>query len=132
MLFNAIDTAASGVTVNRKWMDAVSDNISNVNDVTSTSQNAFQARFVVAQANDYGSGTGGTSVAGIVRGSAAGRLVQDPTNPLADAQGNVRVPDIDLADQMTQLMMAQRSYQANIATVERAQDAYKAAIEVGK
>jgi len=132
MLFNAIDSAASGVTVDRKWMDAVSDNIANMNDVTRTSDNAFQARYVVAQANDYGSGTGGTSVAGIALGSAAGVVVQDPSNPLADAQGNVRRPDIDLSSQLTQLMMAQRSYQANIATVERAQEAYKAAIDVGR
>ena len=37
----------------------------------------------------------------------------------------MRVPDIDLADQMAQLIIAQRGYQANLAVVERAQDAYQ-------
>ncbi len=62
----------------------------------------------------------------------AGRIVYQPDNPLADAEGNVRMPDIDLADQMGQLIMAQRGYQANLAVVQRAQDAYSAALQLGK
>lgn len=131
-LFNAIDTAASGVTVGRKWMDAISDNISNINTPRRTSENAFQARYVVAQAVDYGSGTGGVQVGAIAQGSKEGRVVQDPTNPLADADGNVRMPDIDLASQMTQLIMAQRGYQANLKVVESAQEAYRAAVSAGR
>ena len=64
--------------------------------------------------------------------SAVVPIVSDPTNPLADANGMVRYPDIDLGEQMTQLMMAQRAYQANIAVVERAKDAYAQALELGK
>ena len=131
-LFNAIDTAASGVTVYRKWLDAVSDNISNVDTARRTSENAFQARYVVAQARDYGAGNGGVQVGGIALGDAQGRVVHDPDNPLADADGNVRMPDIDLSSQMTQMIMAQRGYQANLATVERAQEAYRQAIQIGK
>jgi len=71
-------------------------------------------------------------VAGAEFGSAEGRLVHEPDNPLADADGYVRYPDIDLGDQMTQLIMAQRSYQANLASIERATDAYQAALQLGK
>ena len=60
----------------------------------------------------------GAQVAGISFGDAAGRLVHDPTHPLADAQGMVRYPDMDMGDQMTQLMVAQRGYQANLAAVD--------------
>jgi flagellar basal-body rod protein FlgC len=131
-IFNAIDSAASGVTVDRKWLDAVSDNISNVNTARRTSENAFQARYVVAQAVDYGSGAGGVQVGGIALGDAQGRVVNDPNNPLADADGNVRMPDIDLASEMTQLIMAQRGYQANLKVVEAAQESYQGAISVGR
>ena len=41
----------------------------------------------------------------------------DPSHPLADEEGMVRLPDIDLSDQMTQLMIAQRGYQANSKTI---------------
>jgi len=129
--FGTMDAAASGLVVYRKWLDTVSDNIANINDVRSTADTAFQARYVVAQAADYGN-TGGAQVAGIALGDAKGRVVNQPDHPLADAQGNVRLPDIDLSEQMTQLIIAQRGYQANLAVVERAHDAYSAALALGK
>jgi flagellar basal-body rod protein FlgC len=41
-------------------------------------------------------------------------------------------PDIDLGDQMSQLIMAQRSYEANANVVDRAKDSYQAALQIGK
>jgi flagellar basal-body rod protein FlgC len=116
-------------------MDAVSDNIANVNTVRRTSESAFQARYVVAQPVDtmgVDGGAGGVEVTGIALGDANGIVVQDPGNPLADADGNVRRPDVDLGQQMTFLVMAQRGYQANLAVVQRATDAYQAALQLGK
>ena len=130
-MFGAIDNAGSGLVVYRKWLDAVSDNIANINDVSPTSGPAFQARYVVAQANDYGN-AGGVRVGGVTFGSAEGRVVYQPDHPLADANGMVRLPDIDLADQMGQLIIAQRGYQANLSVVERAREAYAQALELGK
>jgi len=131
-LFGAIGIAGTGVTVYRKWLDAVSDNIANMDDVRPTSQNAFQARYVQAQAVNYGSGDGGVQVAGVALGKAEGRMVYEPDNPIADANGYVRYPDIDLGDQMSQLMMAQRGYEANLAVVDRAKNAYEAALQLGR
>jgi flagellar basal-body rod protein FlgC len=127
--FNAIGTAGTGVTVYRKWLDAVSDNIANIDNVSRTSENAFQARYVVAQEAADGNGA---QVGGVAFGSAEGVLAYDPDNPLADNKGYVRRPDIDLGSQMAQMMMAQRAYQANLAVVDRAKDSYTAAINLGK
>lgn len=127
--FNAIGTAGTGVTVYRKWLDAVSDNIANIDNVSRTSENAFQARYVMAHEAADGNGA---QVGGVAFGSAEGILTYDPQNPLADNQGYVRKPDIDLGSQMAQMMMAQRAYQANLAVVDRAKDSYTAAINLGK
>ncbi|MFI6075155.1 flagellar basal body rod protein FlgC [Actinoplanes sp. NPDC051343] len=127
--FNAIGVAGSGVTVYRKWLDAVSDNIANMDNVSRTSDKAFQARYVVAQEAADGNGA---QVGGVAFGSAEGIVVQDPDNPLADNEGNVRRPDIDLSSQMAQMMMAQRAYQANLSVVDRAKECYSAAINLGK
>jgi flagellar basal-body rod protein FlgC len=117
--FNAIGVASTGVTVYRKWLDAVSDNIANIDNVSRTNQKAFQARYVVAQEAADGNGA---QVGGVAFGSAQGILTYDPQNPLADSKGYVRRPDIDLGGQMSQMMMAQRAYQANLAVVDRAKD----------
>jgi flagellar basal-body rod protein FlgC len=131
-VFDTLGISGSGLLAHRKWLDAVSDNISNINTTSRTNEAAFQERFINAQAVDYGSGSGGVRVAGTEFGSAEGRPVYEPNNPLADEAGYVKYPDIDLGEQMTQLLMAQRGYQANLAVVERATALYQAALQLGK
>lgn len=132
-MFDIFAVSGSGVNLNRTWIDAISDNLANINTVRPTSEAAFQARYVVAQTVNADSGSpGGVQVAGIALGDPNGQLVYDPQNPLADAQGMVRRPDIDMGQQMTELIMAQRGYQANLAVVQRATDAYNAALQLGR
>ena len=128
MTFDAIGIAGSAMTVHRKWLDAISDNIANINTVTSSDGAAFQERFILAQAGD----DGGVFVAGTVQGDAEGRMVYEPEHPLADADGYVRYPDIDQGAQMSSLIMAQRGYQANAAVVDRAKESYQAALQIGR
>jgi flagellar basal-body rod protein FlgC len=129
MTFDAIGIAGTGLTLHRKWLDAISDNIANINTAKPTSGPAFQARYIEAQ---EGQGVSGVYVAGAAYGDAAGRLVYEPDNPVADAKGYVRYPDIDLSSQMGALIMAQRGYQANAGVVDRAKETYQAALEIGR
>lgn len=129
--FGAIGIASTGMTVYRKWLDAVSDNLANMNTVRSTSEAAYQTKYVVASEIPAENG-GGAQVAGIALGSAEGRMVYEPGNALADENGYVRYPDIDMASQMGQLIMAQRGYQANAAVVDRAKSSYEAALQIGR
>jgi flagellar basal-body rod protein FlgC len=135
-MFDAISAAGSGMVLNRKWMDAVGDNISNMNTAAPTSGDAFRQRYVVAQTNDYGinhaQGAAGVTIAGVAFGSGTGRTVYEPDNPLADTDGYVKYPDIDLSSQMGQLIVSQRAYQANAAVVTRAQASYQAALQIGQ
>ncbi len=137
-MFDALRIVNSGMQLHQAWMDAISDNVANINTVRPTSQSAFQARYVLAgpprtAAPGVGPGTGaGVTVAGIALGSAQGRLVYSPDNPLADAKGYVRLPDIDLGEQMTDMIMAQRGYQANAANLDRIRASYQAALQMGK
>ncbi len=134
-MFGSLGIAASGMHVFKTWIDATADNVANINTVRSTDQVAFQARLVVAGARGYQNGGIGEGVA--VRGVLAGgdpegRLAYDPFHPLADENGMVRRPDIDLSEQMTNLIIAQRAYQANVTVFERARDSYLRALEIGR
>jgi flagellar basal-body rod protein FlgC len=131
-IFDTLGISGSGLMTHRKWLDAVSDNIANINTVRRTNEDAFQERFIVAQSVDYGSGEGGVRVARTEFGDPEGRMVYEPDHPLADEEGYVKYPDIDLGGQMTQMLMAQRGYQANLAIVERATNMYQAALQLGK
>ena len=132
-VFDTLGISGSGLLVHRKWLDAVSDNMSNINTVNPYDAEPFRERLIVAQAVDYGSGTGGVRVARAeFGGDPEGRVDYDPSHPLANEEGMVRYPDIDMGDQMVSLMMAQRGYQANLGVVERATSAYQAALQLGK
>ena len=128
-MVDAIGIAGTALVVHRKWLDAVSDNIANINTVRPSDGEAFRAHYVIAQA---GEGTTGVYVAGGAYGSAEGRLVYEPNHPLADEAGYVRYPDIDLGQQMGDLIMAQRGYEANAAVVDRAKATYEAALQIGR
>jgi len=129
MTFDAIGIAGSALTVHRKWLDSVSDNLANMNNASPTSGNAFQARYVEAAEGSEGTGV---YVKSTQLGAAEGRIVYQPDHPLADADGNVKYPDIDMAEQMGALIIAQRGYQANAQVVDRARETYLAALEIGR
>ncbi|MEH3090121.1 MAG: flagellar basal body protein [Microbacterium arborescens] len=128
MTFDAIGIAGSGLAAHRTWLDALSDNIANINTAVAPGDDAFRQRYISVQSADGG----GVRVAGAVWGGTEGRLVHEPNNPLADADGYVRYPDIDLGEQMSHLILAQRGYQANAAVVDRAKTTYEAALQIGR
>ena len=45
-IFDSLGIAASGLLAHRKWLDAVSDNIANINTATPTSKSAFKERYI--------------------------------------------------------------------------------------
>lgn len=134
-LFPVFQTSASGLYTNRVWMDAVADNIANINTVRPYNDPAFQERFVVAQSvpgegNDPAGVGAGVRVAGVEYGNAQGRIRYEPGNPMANKDGLVRYPDVDLGDQMVMLIQAQRSYQMNLTVIDRARESYQQALQI--
>ncbi len=113
------------------WLDAIADNIANINTVTSTDEPGFRERLVVARAVD-GERPEGSRVDSIVLGDDQGNLIYDPTHPLADDNGMIKAPSVDLSQQMTHMIVAQRAYQANTAAFRAARDAYQTALEIGQ
>lgn len=128
-MFGAIDAAASGVALGRVWMDAISDNVANVDTVRPAGEDPFRARIVVAQSRP---GDGGVDVAGITEAAGAPEVVYDPENPLADEAGYVTRPKVDLSEEMTNMLQASRLYQANLSVMTQARDSYSAAMQIGR
>jgi flagellar basal-body rod protein FlgC len=133
-MFDAIATAGSGLSTYRTWLDTIANNIANMNDTAPTSGTVFRTQYVQASAVGNGSpGSGnGVAVTGLTQSSTNGVVVQDPTNPIADAAGNVLHTDVNLSDQMGEMIAAQRAFQANASVVDRAKDTYEAALSIGK
>ncbi|MDX6324790.1 MAG: flagellar basal-body rod protein FlgC [Nocardioidaceae bacterium] len=126
--FDMLAIANTSLGMHQTWLDALANNIANVNTIRRTSQKAFQAQMVIANARPGG----GVDVAGIALSDPTGRVVSDPNSPLADANGMVRAPEIDMASQMSQLVMAQRGFQASVQVTKNAQDTYTSALQIGR
>ncbi len=136
-IFSALETSSNGLGVYKTWLDAIADNIANVNTIRPADEEAFAARYIVAEAVDYGNaaapGVGnGARVNRVAWGPTEGRLAYQPDHPFANEEGLVRLPDIDMNEQMTAMIMAQRGYQANISVVERARNVYQSALRIGQ
>jgi flagellar basal-body rod protein FlgC len=126
--FEMLRIANTGLGAHQTWLDALGGNIANVNTVRSMDQSAYQARFVVFEPR----ADGGVEVGGLTSSSAEGSVVSMPDSPLADANGYVRAPDMDMASEMSQLIMAQRGYESSVQVTKVAQDTYTAALSIGQ
>jgi len=126
--FDMLRIANTSLGFHQTWLDSLANNIANVNTATSTDRSAFQAQMVMARARP----DGGVDVAGIALSDPKGRVVNDPDNALADADGNIRLPEVDMASQMSQLVMAQRGFQASVQVTKNAQDTYGSALQIGR
>ena len=127
-MFGALDAASTGMNLGSTWMNVISDNVANANTVRPAGQAPFRASLVVAQAQ---TGTNGVAIAGIVQQGGAPEVVYDPENPLADKKGYVTQPKVDLTEEMTNMMVANRLYQANLSVMQTAQSSYAAALRIG-
>jgi flagellar basal-body rod protein FlgC len=126
--FDMLRIAGSSLGAHQTWLDSIASNIANVNTIRSTSGPAYQATTpIVGNRSD-----GGVAVIGIAQSDPTGVLVYNPSHPLADAEGYVRAPSTDLGSQMSQLIMAQRGFQASVQVTKDAQDTYNAALQIGR
>ncbi len=135
-LFGALPIAGSGIDAMQTWIDTTGGNLANVDDVTTTSSTAYAAQTPILTA--IGSGMPGfmadgegVSVSSIELGSDTGVIESDPDSPLADASGEVRVPDVSMSDQLVSLIEAQQGYQADTNVIEQAKTAYQAGLSIG-
>jgi len=128
-LFDAMQASGAGMTVMRTWLDATANNISNTQSIAKPGEKPFESQLVVAEANENGLGS---HVVEIRSADETPSPKFEPGHPYADAQGMVYYPGIDMGVEMTNMVVAQRGYQANITALQTARDAYQAALRLGR
>ena len=145
--WNSLRIGLSGLTAQRLRLDLISNNIANAQTTRTETGGAYQRQDVVfmpeeknsflpkliAARRSQDSGVqGGVRVAEIVTDAEAGPRVYDPTSPDADADGYVTYPNVDIVVEMTNMLSATRSYEANLASVEASKRMALKALEIGR
>jgi flagellar basal-body rod protein FlgC len=141
--FDGIDLAASGLTAERLRMDVTAENLANAQTTRGPNGGPYQRQLVVLQqgggfgatlAGVMGSGAtpGGVQVAGIVNDPTPDKLVYDPGNPDANAQGYVRMPNVNPVTEMVDLISESRSYEADVTAMQTAKTMYSKTLDLLK
>lgn len=149
-VFNALNISASGMTAQRLRLDLISQNIANVNTTRDENGNVYRRQVAVFQerqpdSNSFNSilsmsaggittGTGrGVIVSGIAEDHVtAMKTVYDPSHPDADEDGYVTYPNVNTVTEMTNLIDATRSYEANVTAFNATKNMLLKGLEVGK
>lgn len=113
-LLNIFDIAGSALTAQSKRLNVAASNLANADSVTGLTGNRIAKQVVFQVDAAPGAATGGVKVADVVESQAPDKLVYEPGNPLADASGYVKMPNVDVVGEMVNSMSASRSYQANV------------------
>lgn len=145
--WQALRIGASGLTAQRLRLDLISNNIANAQTTRTEKGDPFQRQDVVftpesgktsapqvaaARRGDLEAVQGGVRVGEIITDTEAGPRVYDPAHPDADAEGYVNYPNVDIVVEMTNMLSATRSYEANLASVEAVKRMALKALEIGR
>jgi flagellar basal-body rod protein FlgC len=132
-LFNVFSIASSAVGAQAQRLNTVATNLANSESVVGPDGKPFQARQVVFETVpvDDAQGAAGVKVARIVEDATPGRRVHDPEHPLADAEGYVTLPNVNVADEMVNMISAARSYQTNVEVMNTAKTLMLKALTLG-
>jgi flagellar basal-body rod protein FlgC len=142
--FDSLNIAASGLTAERTRMDVTAENLANAQTTNGPGGQPYRRQEVVldqagggfgaslAGAMGTGPAPGGVEVGGIVNDPTPDQLVYDPGHPGANAQGYVRMPNVNSVTEMTDLISESDSYQADVTAMNTAKTMYSKTLDILK
>ena len=133
-LFKIFDVSSSAIAAQAQRLNVVASNIANADSAAGPDGKAYRAKQVVFEAVASGDGTGPSSVrvAGVVDDPSPPRSIYDPKHPLADAQGYVTLPNVNVVEEMVNMLSASRSYQANVEVMNTAKNLLQKTLTIGQ
>jgi flagellar basal-body rod protein FlgC len=121
-MFEALDISSSGMTAQRIRLDTIAQNVANMNTTRDANgkPNPYRRRFAVfAPGQADKPDAPGVHVQSIQLDTKSQfRLKYDPSNPDAGPDGNVRLPNVDMAIEIVNAREASRAYEANVTTMQ--------------
>ena len=132
-LFNIFDIAASSMAAQSQRLNVVASNLSNADSATSSSGQPYRARQVIfSTAAVSPEGASGVKVTGVIEDPSPMKMVYDPKHPLANAQGFVTMPNVNVAEEMVNMISASRSYQNSVDVMNTAKSLLLKTLTLGQ
>ncbi len=132
-LLNVFEIAGSAMTAQSQRLNVVASNLANADSVTSSNGQPYRAKQVVFSESAFGGAAGsGVKVIGVTEDMSPGKKVHDPQHPLADAQGYVAMPNVQVVEEMVNMIAAARAYQNNVEMLNTAKALMLKTLSIGQ
>jgi len=118
-LFSIFDVAGSAMSAQTVRLNTTASNLANAESASSTEEGVYKARRpVFSEFRDIlNDSVAGVKVAGIAEDTSPAQKKYLPDHPLADGEGFVYLPSINVVEEMADMISASRSYQNNVEVV---------------
>ncbi|OGA98065.1 MAG: flagellar basal body rod protein FlgC [Burkholderiales bacterium RIFCSPHIGHO2_12_FULL_61_11] len=127
------EIAGSAMTAQSQRMNVTASNLANADSVEGPDGQPYRARQVVFEVASPGRlAIGGVRVAGVIEDPSPMRMMHDPKNPLANAEGYVAMPNVNVVEEMVNMISASRSYQANVEVLNTAKTLMLKTLTIGQ
>jgi flagellar basal-body rod protein FlgC len=149
-LFSIFDVAGSAMTAQNKRLNVVASNLANADSAASSNGQAYKAKQVVFSTQSVGGqaaagapadgmngthgsyGTAGVRVSAVIEDQSPMRKVFEPGHPMADKDGFVTMPNVNVVEEMVNMISASRSYQNNVEMMNTAKTLLLKTLTIGQ
>ncbi|MDL1862479.1 flagellar basal body rod protein FlgC [Betaproteobacteria bacterium PRO7] len=132
-LFKVFNVSGSAVSAQSQRLNVVASNLANAESVAGPDGQPYKARQVVfqTQMQDADATTAGVRVAQVIEDNSTPRRIHDPQHPLADENGYVTMPNVNVVEEMVNMISASRSYQTNVDVMNTAKSLLQKTLQLG-
>lgn len=133
-LFNVFSISSTALSAQSQRLNVVASNLANADSAVGSDGKPFKARQVIFESMPVNSGSAakGVKVSSVIEDPAPSRMVFNPNHPLADAQGYVTMPNVNVVEEMTNMISASRSYQINVDVMNTAKNLLLKTLSLGQ
>ena len=135
-LLNVFDIAGSAMSAQSVRLNVTSSNLANAQSAGGTEDSTYRARnpvfSAVMQSMRGNVASVGVKVDGIYESQAKLEQQYQPDNPLANEEGYVFLPNVNMVDEMANMISASRSYQSNVEVLNTSKDMILATLRMGQ
>ena len=132
-MLNVFQIAGSALNAQSLRLNTTASNLANADSVVAEDGQPYRAKQVVFAAKPMGGPESmGVQVTQVVESAAPLRLVFEPNNPAANAEGYVEMPNVNVVEEMVNMISASRSYQTNAEVMNTARTLLQRTLQIGQ
>ena len=131
-----LNVSASALEAQRQRMNTIASNMANAQSTKTDAGGPYVKKNVVFKTIEIGKKPSdqleGVKVSEVVEDTKPPIVVYDPGHPDADENGYVSMPNINVIEEMVNMMMALRAYEANVKAFNISKGMFQKALEIGR